>query len=214
MGVPSELGESKLQETISNAVELLPELWKLAGLYSEAMQAYRRALLHLWNLSAETSARIQKEFAILLLYCGVEAGAPSLASQGEGSFVPRNNLEEAILLLMILLRKSTLGRITWDPTVLEHLTFALSICGQTAVLAKQYEEILPGILSRADRWYNLALCYSGSGEKKIALNLLQKSLHPLEKPNDTSALLLAAKLSSEDCDTAGNAVEYAKRALA
>lgn len=213
-GMPDSLGESKLQETISNTVELLPELWKQAGLYHEAMPAYRRALLHQWNLNPECCARIQKEFAMLLLYGGVEAGAPSLASQGEGSFVPKNNLEEAILLLMIVLRKSSLRRIAWDSTVLEHLTFALSMCGQTETLAMQFEEVLPGIFSRADRWYDLALCYSGAGKKKIALNLLEKSLHRLEKPNDISALLLAAKLSCEDCDTASNAMQYAHRAIA
>lgn len=213
-GMPDAVGESKLQETISNAVELLPELWKLAGLYHEAMPAYRRALLYQWNLNPECCARIQKEFALLLLYGGVEAGAPSLASQCEGSFVPKNNLEEAILLLMILLRKSSLRRISWDPTVIEHLTFALSMCGQTATLAKQFEEVLPGLYSRPDRWYNLALCYSGAGEKKIASDLLQKSLHQLEDPNDISALLLAAKLSSEDCDTASDAIQYAQRAIA
>ncbi|KAI5079611.1 hypothetical protein GOP47_0005090 [Adiantum capillus-veneris] len=213
-GMPDSLGESKLQETISNTVELLPELWKQAGQYHEAMPAYRRALLHQWNLNPESCARIQKEFAILLLYGGVEAGAPSLASQGEGSFVPKNNLEESILLLMILLRKISLRRIAWDSTVLEHLTFALSMCGQTETLAMQYEEVLPGIFSRADRWYNLALCYSGVGKNKLALGLLEKSLHHLEKPNDISALLLAAKLSCEDNDTSSNAMQYAHRAIA
>ncbi|KAH7433777.1 hypothetical protein KP509_07G085800 [Ceratopteris richardii] len=213
-GVPDSLSESKLQETISNTIELLPELWKEAGLYHEAILAYRRALLHVWNLSSDCMARIQKEFAVLLLYGGVEAGAPSLASQGEGSFVPKNNLEEAILLLMILLRKCSLGRIAWDSTILEHLTFALSICGQTQALATQYEEVLPGNFDRADRWYNLALCYSGAGNKKLALNLLEKSLHHIEKPNNVAALLLAAKLSSEEFDTSNNAVQYVHKAIA
>lgn len=213
-GMPDSLGESKFQETISNTVELLPELWKQAGLYHDAIHAYRRALLHHWNLNPECCARIQKEFAILLLYGGVEAGAPSLAAQGEGSFVPKNNLEEAILLLMIVLRKISLGRIVWDSTVLDHLTFALSTCGQTETLAMLFEEVLPGIFSRADHWFNLALCYSGAGKRKLALNLLEKSLHRLEKPKDISALLLAAKLSCNDRDTASNAIQYAQRAIA
>lgn len=212
-GMPEALGESKLQEIISNAVELLPELWKQAGVYHEAMPAYRRALLHQWNLSPEFCARIQKEFALLLLYGGVEAGAPSLAAQFEGSFVPKNNLEEAILLLMILLRKISLRKIAWDSTVMEHLTFALASCGQTAVLAKQFEEVLPGVYGRSERWYDLALCYSGAGTKKIALNLLKKSLNPLERPDDVSALLLAAKLLTEDCDTACDGKQYAQKAI-
>ena len=76
---------------------------------------------------------------MLLLHGSVEAGSPSLAAQIDGSFVPKNNLEEAILLLLILLRKWHLGKIQWDPSVMEHLTFALSLCGPTSVLAKQFE---------------------------------------------------------------------------
>ncbi|KAI5073124.1 hypothetical protein GOP47_0011137 [Adiantum capillus-veneris] len=45
-------------------------------------------------------------------------------------------------------------------------------------------------------------------------NLLEKSLHHLEKPNGISALLLAAKLSCEDNDTSSNAMQYAHRAIA
>ncbi|CAM8939902.1 unnamed protein product [Rhodiola kirilowii] len=37
--------DARLQETVGLAVELLPELWKEAGLYQEAISAYRRALL-------------------------------------------------------------------------------------------------------------------------------------------------------------------------
>lgn len=122
-GMPELLGDNKLQETVGKAVELLPELWKQAGLQHEAMAAYRRALLSQWHLDADCCARIQKEFAILLLYGGVEAGAPSLAAQIDGSFVPKNNTEEAILLLMILLRKCCLRKIAWDPAVMDHLTF-------------------------------------------------------------------------------------------
>lgn len=63
--------DNKLQETVSKAVELLPELWKQAGCYSEAILAYRRSLLTRWNLHAECCARIQKEFDVFLLYGGV-----------------------------------------------------------------------------------------------------------------------------------------------
>lgn len=212
-GMPEFLGDNKLQETVSKAVELLPELWKQAGLQQEAMAAYRRALLSQWNLDADCCARIQKEFSILLLYGGVEAGAPSLAAQIDGSFVPRNNIEEAILILMILLRKFCLRKISWDPAVMDHLTFALSLCGQTFVLATQIEEVLPGIYTRSDRWNDLALCYSGARQNKVALNLLRKSLNKMERPNDLSALLLATSICTEDFHLASEGVKFARSAI-
>ncbi|KAA8541017.1 hypothetical protein F0562_024845 [Nyssa sinensis] len=186
-GIPDVLVDDKLQETVSHAVELLPELWKQA-----------------W---------IQKGFAVFLLYCGVEASPPSLAVQIDGSYVPRNNLEESILLLMILMRKFYLGKTKWDPSVMEHLTLALSLCGQTCVLAKQLQEVMPGVFHRVDRWKALALCYSGAGQNKAALNLLRKSLHKHEKPNDLISLLLAAKICSDDALLAAEGVEYAQRAI-
>ncbi|MQL81381.1 hypothetical protein Taro_013830 [Colocasia esculenta] len=213
-GIPDVLVDNKLQETVSKAVELLPELWKQSGNYQEAMASYRRALLSQWNLNNECCARIQKKFAVFLLYGGVEAGPPSLAAQIDGCFVPKNNLEEAILLLMILLRKYYLGKTEWDPSVIEHFTFALSICGQTSILAKQFEEVLPGIYPRTERWNSLALCYSGSGQNKAALNLLRKSLNRHENPENLLALLLAAKICSEDSLLAAEGVEYARRAIA
>ncbi|XP_004241633.1 protein NPG1 [Solanum lycopersicum] len=212
-GIPDVLVENKLQETVSHAVELLPELWKQAGSYSEAMSAYRRALLSQWNLDNDCCARIQKAFAVFLLYSGVEVSPPSLAVQIDGSYVPRNNLEEAILLLMILMRKVYLGKIKWDPSVLEHLTFALSVCGQTSVLAKQLEEVMPGVLNRIDRWRCLALCYFAAGQNKNALSLLRKSLHKHEEPNDVLSLVLASKICSEDVLLAAEGVKYAQRAI-
>lgn len=212
-GIPDVLVENKLQETVSRAVELLPELWKQAGSYSEAMSAYRRALLSQWNLDNDCCARIQKAFAVFLLYSGVEVCPPSLAVQIDGSYVPRNNLEEAILLLMILMRKVYLGKIKWDPSVLEHLTFALSVCGQTSVLAKQLEEVMPGVLNRIDRWRSLALCYFAAGQNKNALSLLRKSLHKHEEPDDVLSLVLASKICSEDVFLAAEGVKYAQRAI-
>ncbi|CAA2993720.1 tetratricopeptide repeat 7A [Olea europaea subsp. europaea] len=212
-GIPDVLVENKLQETVSHAVELLPELWKQAGCYSEAMSAYRRALLSQWNLDNDCCVRIQKAFAIFLLYSGVEVGPPSLAVQIDGSYVPKNNLEEAILLLMILMRKFYLGKTKWDPTVLEHLTFALSLCSQTSVLAKQLEEVVPGVINRVDRWKALALCFIGAGQNKTALSLLRKSLHQHEKPDDIMSLFLAAKICSEDMFLAAEGVKYAQRAI-
>ncbi|KAL7240062.1 hypothetical protein ACSBR2_005844 [Camellia fascicularis] len=212
-GIPDVLVDNKLQETVSHAVELLPELWKQAGCDHEAMSAYRRALLSQWNLENDCCARIQKGFAVFLLYGGVEAGPPSLAVQIDGSYVPRNNLEEAILLLMILMRKSYLGKIEWDPSVVEHLTFALSLCSQISVLAKQLEKAMPGVFHRVDRWKVMAFCYSGAGLNKVALNLLRKSLHNHEKPDDLTCLLLAAKICSEDTLLAVEGMGYAQRAI-
>ncbi|KAK9691358.1 hypothetical protein RND81_09G192100 [Saponaria officinalis] len=212
-GIPDFQVDARLQETVSRAVELLPELWKQAGCHNEAIAAYRRALLSQWNLEDDCCARIQKKFAVFLLYSGVEATAPSLSVQIDGSYIPRNNLEEAILLLMILMRKCALGKTKWDPSVMEHLTFALSLCNQTSVLALQLEEVLPGTFNRIDRWNALALCHSGAGDNKEALNLLRKSLHENERPDDLTALLLASKICSEDPLEAAEGVGYARRAI-
>ncbi|KAK8342208.1 hypothetical protein V6Z11_A08G221900 [Gossypium hirsutum] len=163
-GLPENFGaDCKLQETLNKAVELLPELWKLSDSPFEAILSYRWALLHIWNLDVETTARIQKHFAVFLLYCGDEACPPNLRSQMGSSFVPRNNIEEAILLLMILLRKVALKRIEWDPSILDHLSFALSVCGDLRALAKQIEELLPGVINRKESYRILSLCYHGAG---------------------------------------------------
>ncbi|KAL0395239.1 UNVERIFIED_CONTAM: protein NPG1 [Sesamum latifolium] len=213
-GIPDVWVENKLQETVSRAVELLPELWKLAGCYSEAVSAYRRALLSQWNVDNECCARIQKAFAVFLLYSGIDVGPPNSAVQTEGSYVPKSNLEEAILLLMIIMRKCYLGKIKWEPSVLEHLTFALSICSQTSVLAKQLEEVMPGLIHRAERWKTMALSFSGAGQNNSALDLLRKSLHQHEEPDDIMSSLLAAKICSENVFLAAEGVKYANRVIA
>lgn len=80
-GLPAKFGDgSNLNATIRNAVELLPELWKLADFPPEVLSSYRRALLSNWNLDAKAIGRIQKEFAIFLLYSGCEACTPTLRS--------------------------------------------------------------------------------------------------------------------------------------
>ncbi|TYG40306.1 hypothetical protein ES288_D12G082400v1 [Gossypium darwinii] len=187
-GIPDAQVESKLQEMISKAVELLPELLKQAGKYQEAMAAYRRVLLNPWNLDNDCCGRIQKAFAVFLLHSGLEAGPPSLGAQADGAYVPKNNLEEAILLLLVLMRKIHHGDIQWDPSVLDHLLYALSLCSQTPVLSNQLEELKPGVFHRTERWNLLAL-------------LLQWSL------------LLAAKICSEDSQLAAGGVGYAQRAV-
>ncbi|XVF32350.1 hypothetical protein REPUB_Repub17cG0074300 [Reevesia pubescens] len=213
-GLPENFGaDCKLQETLNKAVELLPELWKFSDSPPEAILSYRRALLHQWNLDAETTARIQKQFAIFLLYCGGEASPPNLRSQMDSSFVPRNNIEEAILLLMILLRKVSLKRIEWDPSILDHLSFALSMSGDLRALAKQIEELLPGVINRKERYHILALCYYGAGENLVALNLLQKLLNSREDPHCVPALLMASRICGEKPNLVEEGINFARRAL-
>ncbi|XVE77957.1 hypothetical protein DITRI_Ditri13aG0105800 [Diplodiscus trichospermus] len=213
-GLPENFGaDCKLQETLNKAVELLPELWKFSDSPHEAILSYRWALLHKWNLDAETTARIQKQFAIFLLYCGGEASPPNLRSQMDSSFVPRNNIEEAILLLMILLRKVYLKRIEWDPSILDHLSFALSMSGDLRALANQIEELLPGVINRKDRYHILALCYYGAGQDLVALNLLQKSLSSSGDPHCVPALLMASKICGEKPNLAEEGINFARRAL-
>lgn len=213
-GVSEQFGiDSKMQEIINKAVELLPELWKLAGFPQEAILSYRRALLHRWNLDSETATKIQKEFSIFLLYGGTDASPPDLRSQFEGSFVPRNNIEEAVLLLMILLKKFALKRINWDPSIIDHLSFALSVSGDLRGLASQVEGLLPGILGRKERYYTLALCYHGEGEDLVALNILRKMLSNREDTNNIKALLIASKICGGSLGYAEEGVQYVHRAL-
>lgn len=212
-GLPETFAaDCKLQETLSKAVELLPELWKLADSPPEAILSYRRALLHQWNLDTETTAKIQKEFAIFLLYSGDEASPPNLRSQMDSSFVPRNNIEEAILLLMILLRKISLKRIKWDPYVLDYLSYALSISGGLRALANQLEELLPGIIDRKEWYLTLALCYYGQGDDLSALNLLKK-IFSVDDPNCGTALLVASKICGENPNHVEEGIRFARRAI-
>ncbi|KQJ97046.1 hypothetical protein BRADI_3g28490v3 [Brachypodium distachyon] len=213
-GLPAGFGKGcKLNEIICKAVEFLPELWKLGGFSLEAISSYRRSLLNNWNLDGETIANIQKEFAAFLLYSGCEARPPNLHAQLDGSFVPRNNLEEATLLLMILLRKFNLGRVERDPTVMHHLTFALSMSGQLKPLAVQFEELLPGLLDKREWSYNVALCYLAEEDDFTALNLLKRILKSGQDSDNLKELLLASKVCVEKSAHAEGA-SYARRAIA
>ncbi|KAF3792190.1 Tetratricopeptide repeat protein 7B [Nymphaea thermarum] len=213
-GLPESFGaDIKLQETLNKAVEMLPELWKQASYFHEAIASYRRALLVHWNLDPETCARIQKEFAVFLLYGGNDARPPNLRSQAEGSFIPRNNLEEAILLLLILLRKIALKRIAWDESIIHHLTFALAVSGSLRSLASHIEELLPGLVDRSSRCYALALCYIGEGDVLVALNLLKRMLKSRESSNCIQALLAASRICGDKSDHAEEGVQFARKAL-
>ncbi|XP_076925544.1 protein NPGR2-like [Bidens hawaiensis] len=213
-GVPENFGvDCKLQETISNSVELLPELWQLAEAPHEAILSFRWALLRNWNLNEQTTAKIEKDFAVFLLYSGSkEATPPNLRSQMDTSFVPRNNTEEAILLLMILLKKVNLKKIEWDPSVVDHLSYALSICNGLGPLSKQLEELLPAVIDKKERHLLLSLCYYGQGDGLSALSLL-KNVYKHDDPNYVSALLMASKICGENPGFEEEGVVLAKRAI-
>ncbi|WCJ24086.1 no pollen germination related 2 [Euphorbia peplus] len=204
--------DCKLQEILSRSVELLPELWILAETPQEAILSYRRALLYHWNLDIETKAKIEKEFATFLLYSGTDASPPNLRSQMEGSFIPRNNIEEAVLLLLILLRKIAQKRIGWDPTIMDHLSFGLSVSGELKALAHQIEELHPGALERRVKYCSLAFCYYGEGEDLVALNLLRNLLNYRENPDCTLELLLASKICAENMISIEEGISYASKA--
>ncbi|KAG8073381.1 hypothetical protein GUJ93_ZPchr0006g44057 [Zizania palustris] len=213
-GLPDIFAEDcNLKATICKAVELFPELWKSGGFHFEAVSSYRRALLGNWNLDEKAISRIQKEFAIFLLYSGCEAYSPNLQFCLDGSFVPHNNLEEAILILMLLLRKFNLKRLERDPTVMHHLTFALSMSGQLKPLAIQFEELLPGILHSREWLYNVALCYLAEEDDLTALNLLKRILNSGEDSNSLKELLLASKICCENNVHVEEGALYARRVL-
>lgn len=207
--------DRKLHETVAKAVELIPDLWKLAGALQEALSSYRRALLYKWSLDAETRAKVEKEFAVFLLYGGSEAGPPELRSQMDGSFMPRNNLEEAILLLLILLRRAVQGTVHWDPSVLDHLSFALAVSGELASLTRQVETILPSTMERRERFFILALCYHAEGKDSVALNLLKNVLNDRRerKSRAMTELLLASKICGENAILVDKGIAYARKAL-
>lgn len=214
-GLPENLAsDCKLLETLTKAVELLPELWKLAHIPHEAILSYRRALLYQWHLDLETRTKIEKDFATFLLYSGIDAAPPNLRSQTEGSFVPRNNIEEAVLLLLVVLKKLVLKRIGWDPSILDHLCFALSLSGEFSALAYQIEELPPGIIEGKEKYTTLALCYSSEGDDMVALNLLRNSLSNRENQNCIFELLLASKICGRNPTYLEEGMGYARKVLA
>lgn len=213
-GLPENFeSDCKLLETLTKAVELLPELWKLAHVPQEAILSYRRALLYRWHLDLETRTKLEKDFATFLLYSGIEAAPPNLRSQTEDSFIPRNNIEEAILLLLVLLRKFTLKRIIWDPSILDHLCFALSLSGEFIAFARQIEELPPGIIEGKGKYTTLALCYYSDGDYTVALNLLRNVLNNRENKNYIFELLLASKICGNNRTYLEEGIGYARKVL-
>ncbi|KAK9129692.1 hypothetical protein Sjap_010179 [Stephania japonica] len=214
-GMPEGFPEdSKLQEMLHKTLELLPKLWKQVGNLHEAIIAYRRALAKPWNLDPRKHASMQKDLAALLIYGGVEASIP-LQLHKWGSTTPKNNMEEAILLLFILMRKIASKEIHWDTEIMDHLTYVLAVSGQFEFIADHLEQALPGIYNRSERWYLLALCYSAAGQDEVALNLLKKVTGHSESKREPHlpSLLLGAKLCSQTAKYASKGMEFAKRAI-
>lgn len=214
-GMPEGIGEDcKLQEMFHKALELLPKLWTKAGCLDESIAAYRRALVRPWNLDPRRLASVQKDLAAILLYGGVETSLPPQL-QVWGATTPKNNIEEAILLLFILMRKVASREIDWDPEIMDHLAYALTISGRFEFLAEYVEQALPGVYNRAERWYFLALCYSAAGQNEAALNLLKKVSGCSEakhKPHLPS-FLLGAKLCSQDPKHAHEGINFARKVI-
>ncbi|XWS21292.1 hypothetical protein CRYUN_Cryun30bG0043100 [Craigia yunnanensis] len=206
--------DCKLQEMFHKALELLPNLWTKAGFLSEAITAYRRALVKPWNLDPLRLASVQKDLAAMLLYGGVEKSLPPHL-QVWGSTTPNGNIEEAILLLLVLMQKVAYGEIKWDADIMDHLTFALSVTGQFELLAGHVELALPGIYERAERWYLLGLCYAAAGQNEVALNLLKKVSGQSEANHKCHipALLFGAKLSSQDPRHAHYGITFARNVI-
>lgn len=214
-GMPEGVGEEcKLEEMFHKALELLPILWIKAGLIDEAIIAYRRALVRPWNLGPQRLAGVQKDLASILLFGAVEAKhPPHLQPCGPGS--PSSSIEEAILLLLVLMNKVAYGEIKWDEDIMDHLTYALSIIGQFELLAEHVEQALPGVYNRADRWYFLALCYTAAGQNEAALNLLKKASGFSESKHEPhiSSYLLGAKLCSEDPKHAHEGIDFSRKMI-
>ncbi|CAA0817425.1 no pollen germination related 2 [Striga hermonthica] len=213
-GLPQNLAsDCKLLETLNKAVGLLPELWKSAYAPQEAILSYRRALLYHWNLDIETRTKIEMDFAIFLLYSGNDANPPNLRSQLESSFVPRNNMEEAILLLFLIIQKVVLSKIEWDPSILDHLCFALSMSGECESLARQIEDMPPDAVASKEKYTSLALCYYAEGDSVSALNLLRNFLNNRENRNSGLELLLTSKICIEGSCFLEEGIGYIDRFL-
>nr|CAD1837815.1 unnamed protein product [Ananas comosus var. bracteatus] len=215
-GVPNGIeDECKLIEMFHKALELLPNLWIQAGCLEEAVLAYRRALIRPWNLDFTKWASLQKDLAVILLYSGSEITLPAECRQVSGFITPSNNVEEAILLLFILMRKLAFQEISWDPDIMSHLTFALSLSGQFELLASYVEQLLPGTYSRAERWYILALCYCAAGMDEDALNILKKVVGHCQKEHKPHipSLLLGAKLCCKVPLYALEGIKFATKAI-
>ncbi|KAF3673999.1 putative tetratricopeptide repeat protein 7A-like isoform X2 [Capsicum annuum] len=99
------------------------------------------------------------------------------------------------------------------PSILDHLSYALSISSRLKTLASKVEELLPIIIDRQEMYLILTLCYYGGGDDFTALNLLQKLLSSTEDHACILGLLLASKVCAEIPDCASEGIIYAQRAI-
>ncbi|OQU93053.1 hypothetical protein SORBI_3001G467200 [Sorghum bicolor] len=205
-------------EECRTIIDIIESAWPYGvpdGTAEESIIAYRRALAKPWNLDSQRSAKMQKDLAVTLLYCGVEVKFPQEFAQERNLVTPGNNLEEAILLLLMLTRKLSLREIQWDPDLVNHLMYALSLSGHYEVLASHLEMLLPGTYTRSERWYILALCYGAAGMDDSALNIIRNGFSVLErkgKPHVPS-LLLGAKLCCKNPKHASEGIKFANKAM-
>ncbi|GBG79903.1 hypothetical protein CBR_g30168 [Chara braunii] len=197
-------------ELAMEACVLLPRLHTKAGELRRAINAYRHALVSPISVKPLLRLAVKKELALELLYGGCEA--PPLVSnpdllddRSRSQFVPANNIEEGVLLLMLAQQEA------WDPAAMEHLCFGLSTSEQFGLLAELYEQTMPGNYSRPERWYSLALSHLGEGNYDLVMNLVSKALR--ESPNDVPILLLAGKLCSRNAELATEGLPWAERAV-
>ncbi|RCV06150.1 hypothetical protein SETIT_1G140500v2 [Setaria italica] len=175
-----------LMDIFHSALEYLPKLWMRSCCFEEAIIAYRRALAKPWNLDSERSANLQKDLAVTLLYCGVEVKFPE-------EFGQKGNL------------KLSLQEIKWDPDLVNHLMYALSLSGHHEVLASYLEMLLPGTYTRSERWSILALCNSAAGMDDSALNIIRNGfcnpeiMYSLAWENAMQRKLNAAVENATEC---------------
>lgn len=141
--------------------------------------------------------------------------SPQEFNQQQNLVTPENNIQEATSLLFALIRKLALQEIKWDPDLVNHLTYALSVSGHYEVLARHLEMLLPGTYSRSERWYILALCNSAAGMDDGALNIIRNGFRVLQrkgKPHIPS-LLLGSKLCCKNPKHASEGRKFANKAM-
>eukprot|EP00850_Spirogloea_muscicola_P002392 SM000009S23521 [mRNA] locus=s9:487594:490375:+ [translate_table: standard] len=205
--VPPGPTTGAIAQVAREATSLLPRLHKQAGDVRAAIAAYRSSVSNPLLAASDELLELQKELALLLLYAGRDGdGAPSTAWRGHEEPQMGSDAGEAVLLLQALQKRR------WSEEVLEHLTLAFAVGGDLEGAARQYEAVPPGIISRADQWYSLAVAKDAVGDSGFAIDLLRMVLGKDERPHDVPALLLAARICSRRDELAEEGMGYAQRA--
>ncbi|MBA0733193.1 hypothetical protein Gogos_017229, partial [Gossypium gossypioides] len=147
-GLPENFSaDCKLQETLNEAVEMLPELWKCSDSPHEAILSYRQALLHQWNLDAETMQGFKNSlpyfFCIMeVKHCLQISACKWTKNYFQGLFVAKKDTIALCyygagedLVALNLLRK--LLHSIEDPHCVPALLMALRICGEQPNLVEE-----------------------------------------------------------------------------